>query len=131
MKALTTALAGAAIAALGASLAGPDQAGAQARKAARDCFSANAVNGFNPVDDDTVDIRVGANRRYRLELAGFCPDIDRSWRIAVRTTGGSSWICQGLDAELIVPSPSGRQRCLVTDVRRLSEDEVRAARRRR
>ena len=130
MKALTTALASVAIAAAAVALTGPGQADAQTRKAARDCFNANSVNGFNPVDDDTVDIRVGANRRYRLELAGFCPDIDWSWRIAIRTRGGSSWICHGLDAELIVPSPAGRQNCLVTEVRRLSPEEVEAARRR-
>jgi hypothetical protein len=109
--------------------AGQDQAVAQDGPQ-RECFSARSVNGFNPVDEDTVDIRVGANRRYRLELVGYCPDVDWSMGIALRTRGGSSWICQGMDAELIVPSPTGRQNCLVSSVRRLSEAEVKASRRR-
>ena len=93
-----------------------------------DCFHANSVNGFSPVNDELVDVRVGANRHYRLELAGYCPDVDWSWRIGLRTRGGSSWICHGLDAELVVPSPTGRQTCLVSDVRRLSAAEVEARR---
>lgn len=113
-----------------AAVAASEADGAQAEKERRDCFHARSVNGFNPVDEDTVDVRVGPNRRYRLELAGYCPDIDWSWRIALRTRGGSSWICHGLDAELIVPSPTGRQNCLVSSVRRLSEQEIEAARRR-
>jgi hypothetical protein len=101
------------------------------RAGTRECFSARSVNGFNPVGRDAIDIRVGANRRYRLELVGYCPDVDWSWRIALRTRGGSSWICQGMDAELIIPSPTGPQRCLVSSVRRLTPEEVEAARRRR
>ena len=52
--------------------------------------------------------------------------VDWSFRVALRTTGGSSWICQGADAEIIVPSPNGRQRCLVSDVRPLTPAEVAA-----
>ena len=95
------------------------------------CFLASQVNGFTSHGDESVDVRVGANRTYRLSLAGPCPDVDWSLRVALRTTGGSSWICQGADAEIIVPSPTGRQRCLVTDVRALTPDEVAASRRRR
>lgn len=101
------------------------------RSERRDCFSANSVSGFSPVGRDAVVVRVGASRQYRLELAGFCPDVDWSWRIALRTRGGSSWICQGMDAELIIPSPSGRQSCLVTAVRRLTPEEIEESRRRR
>src|SRR6186997_1628459 len=64
------------------------------------CFLASQVNGFTPRGNDAVDVRVGANRSYRLSLAGPCPDVDWSFRLALRTTGGSSWICQGADAEI-------------------------------
>ena len=111
--------------------AGQDPAQAAQASPQRECFSARSVNGFSPVDEDTIDIRVGANRHYRLELVGYCPDVDWSMGIVLRTRGGSSWICQGMDAELIVPSPTGRQNCLVNSVRRLSEEEVEAARQRR
>jgi hypothetical protein len=122
--------------AIGAALAASWAAGgapvsAPAQRPAPRCFRAAEVNGFTPRGNDQVDVQVGANRHYRLTLAGACPDVDWSFRLGIRTTGGSSWICQGADAEIIVPSPNGRQSCLVSDVRALSPAEVAASRRRR
>jgi hypothetical protein len=101
-------------------------AAAPAGRPAPRCFLASNVNGFTPRGNDAVDVHVGVNRDYRLTLAGYCPDVDWSLSVALRTTGGGSWICQGADAEIIVPSPSGRQRCLVSDVRPLTAAEVAA-----
>lgn len=110
--------------------AGGSAAAAPDRPAPR-CFLASQVNGFTPRGDDAVDVHVGANRDYRLSLGGVCPDVNWSFRVALRTLGGSSWICEGADAEIIVPSPNGRQRCLVTDVRPLTQAEIDATRHRR
>ena len=88
---------------------------------ARQCFLARQVNGYSPVADDIVDVQVGANHYYRLQLSGSCPNSVWSHRVALRTTGGGSWICQGLDAEIIVPDPAGVERCLVTDVRPITK----------
>lgn len=97
---------------------------------ARECFNARNVSGFTAVDDDTVDVRVGSRRYYRLELAGVCPNVNWARGVAL-VSRGSSWVCQGLDAELIVPNTGlGPQRCLATSVRRLSDAEVEALRRR-
>ena len=104
-------------------------AAAPAERQASRCFLASQVNGFSSHgNDESVDVRVGANANYRLSLAGPCPDVDWSMRVALRTRGGGSWICQGADAEIIVPSPTGTQRCLVTDVRPISRAESEAAR---
>lgn len=104
---------------------------AAAASGARDCFSARSVNGFTPRDDDTVDVQVGARRYYRLELAGVCPNVNWATGVALVSRGGTSFICQGLDADLVVPNPGlGPQRCLVSSVRRLSDAEVQALRRR-
>ncbi len=108
--------------------AGQAVAGQQSRPA-RDCFPARSVNGFRPVGREAVDVTVSRNRQYRLTLVGYCPDVDWSLSVALRTRGGSSFICAGLDAELLVPSPTGLQRCAVTQVRRLSPEEIEAARR--
>jgi hypothetical protein len=102
-----------------------------AASGARDCFSARSVNGFTARDDDTVDVQVGARRYYRLELAGVCPNVNWATGVALVSRGGTSFICQGLDADLVVPNPGlGPQRCLVSSVRRLSDAEVQALRRR-
>lgn len=108
----------------------PSPAAAQSANG-RQCFRAADVNGFTSRGRDEVDVRVGANRQYRLTLAGSCPDIDWSFRVGIRATGGGSWICHGADAEIIVPSPMGRERCLVTDFRQLTPAEIAVSRRHR
>jgi hypothetical protein len=107
-------------------------AAAQSRpqsRPARDCFSARSVSGFSPAGREAVDVSVGANRHYRLTLGGYCPDVDWSLRLALQTRGGSSFICAGYDAEILVQGPTGLQRCSVTEVRRLTPEEVQARRR--
>jgi hypothetical protein len=64
---------------------------------------------------------------FRFDLFGPCPNVDWSNRIGIRARG-SSWICQGLDAELIVPSSVGTRRCAVNNISRLSDEEVQAFR---
>jgi hypothetical protein len=104
---------------------------ASAASSGRECFSARNVSGFSPVDDNTVDVQVGSRRWFRLELAGVCPNVNWTTGVAVVARSGGSFICQGLDAEVIVPNPGlGPQRCLVSSVRRLSDAEVQALRRR-
>jgi hypothetical protein len=109
-----------------AACAGPSGAEpAGTRTAGRQCFLPQQVNGFHAPNDETVYVTVGARRIFRLQTVGTCPHSDWSQRIGIRSRGGASWICQGLDADLIVPSPIGVQRCPVTNVHQLSEEEVR------
>jgi hypothetical protein len=128
MKVFLLALAGTAL--LGGCVQETGTASASAQEGRSDCFNANTVDTFSARGDEAVDVRVSANRYYRLELTSFCPNVDWSQRIALRTRGGSSWICRGMDAEIIVPDRGlGPERCLVTRVRRLTDAEVEAARR--
>ena len=117
-----------------AALAGcaPQPQGPAAATSGRQCFHAGSVNDFDARGNDVIDVRAGANRYFRLQLFPGCPNTNWTRQVALRTTSGSSWICQGLDAELIVPDPGiGPQRCLVTSVRRLSDAEVAALRQQR
>ena len=92
------------------------------------CFLAGRVNGIWGATDDSVFVRTGVNDVYQLRLSGMCHNIDWANRIALRSTGGGSWICSGYDAEILIPSPIGPDRCLVTDVRKLSPEEAKVAR---
>ena len=104
---------------------------AAAASGGRDCFSATNVSGFSALDDDTVDVQVGARRWYRLEIAGVCTNVNWARGVALVARSGGSFICQGFDAEIVAPDPGlGPQRCLVSSVRRLSDAEVQALRRR-
>jgi hypothetical protein len=107
-----------------------DQPGAAPARAAggQQCFNARNVYNFHAVNDRTVLVEVGTKRIYELQIVGVCPEIDWTQKLAIRTTGGSSWICRGMDAELVVPSPSGVERCPVVGTRELSPTEVQAYR---
>ena len=97
------------------------QAGAAS---AGECFRAQQVSGYSSVSDEVVDVKVGANRFYRLQVSGYCPGAMFSQPVTLRTLGGGSWICRGLDAELI----SGGQSCLVRDVAPIPREVYQAAR---
>jgi len=99
-----------------------------AQTPARQCFLARDVNSFGAVTDETVDVRVGTGRYYRLQLSGGCPSIHWSRRIVLGTTSGSSWICQGLDAEISSLDAPFPQRCLVESVTPISKEQWRATR---
>jgi hypothetical protein len=104
-----------------------DAPAASAPSSERECFNARNVSSFTPHGADEVDIQAGARRYFRLTFAGVCENVNWTRRIAVVARGGSSWICQGFDAELVVNDPGfGPQRCLVSSVRRLSDEEARA-----
>jgi hypothetical protein len=105
--------------------------GATSTAEGRQCFLARQANHFDADDDDTAYVHVGVRDIYRLELAGICHNVDWAQRIAIRSRSGNSWVCRGHDAELVVPSPTGPERCLVTEVAKLSETEVQAYRDRR
>lgn len=100
-----------------------------AAKPERQCFWARNVNNFASSDDRIVNIRVGVRDIYQLEMLGRCQDVDWNNRIAIVSRGGS-YICTGLDAEIISPSTIGPQRCQVSKIRKLNEAEVKALPRR-
>ncbi len=110
--------------------AAPTSDGPTKAAGARECFWANSVNGFTDAGPNHVRVNVGASEVWELELFGGCPDVDWAQRIAV-VSRGSSRICSGLDAELIVPEISGRdaRRCSVRSVRKLTPEEAAAPRR--
>ena len=95
----------------------------------RQCFWARDVNGFAYGPPDTVNLRVGVREVYQLTLFGACNDIDFANAIRFDTHGFSS-VCNGLDIDLIVPSPTGPQRCPVRALRRLTPQEIAALPRR-
>ena len=116
-----------------APMAGSTGAAPSAAAGQRQCFNAGNVSGFRVVDDRTVDLDVGANQSYRAQLFGTCPDVRGALGVGLRTRGGSSFVCDDQDLELVVPSESRNEvrTCQVTALRRLTEAEVAARKQRR
>ncbi len=104
------------------------EGGATAPHRANACFYARNVDNFAAENDTTVNLRVGPRQVYQLKLFAPCVDLDFSQRIALRSRGVSSFVCEGHanDLELFTRSAAGPTRCPVTSVRRLSVDEIAA-----
>jgi len=93
---------------------------------ARSCFPASNVSGFRASDDKTVYLRVGVKDVYRLDLMSACPNVDWNEHIALLSRGGSSFVCTGLDLDVISSTPIGRQRCPVQTLTKLTPEEAAA-----
>ena len=93
--------------------------------AARQCFWAHSVNGFAASDEKLVNIRVGVKDIYQFEMFGRCDDVDWNHEIALVSRGGS-YICTGLDAEIISQTAIGPRRCAVKTIHKLTPDEIKA-----
>jgi Family of unknown function (DUF6491) len=101
---------------------------AQSRSGGK-CFIPSEVNSFTATKDGNVDVKVGSSRYFRLTLGGGCPNnINFATSVGIRATGGGTFICEGYDAELIVPDPSGTQRCPISAVHAISEEQYLADR---
>ena len=117
------------LAAAGGAATAVAQSGEPGQSAGKQCFYSRDISSWAPVDRSTVNLRVSVNQVYQLKLLGDCPNIDWVEGIGLEHRG-SSWICTGLDAELLVPQPgAGRSfplRCPVTSIRKLTKEEAKA-----
>jgi hypothetical protein len=128
-------LAVAAASLLALAAAGPQGAAAkspleEAAKPKKQCFWAHQATNFASSDDRFVQVRVGVKDVYQFEMFGHCTDVDYTQRIALATRGDDNRICEGIDADLITPSPIGPQRCLVKNIHKLTPEQVAALPRR-
>ena len=92
------------------------------------CFWANRVENFAAVDDQNLYLRVGPHDVYQAKLFSTCLDIAWVHHLGLASRC-SSLICEGpnLDVDVIVRDVGlGRQRCPVTNIRKLTPDEVAA-----
>lgn len=107
----------------------PPQAGAPAgsSRPQHACFNVRMINGFNAPDESTVYIRVSVNEIWRLKLFAPCPNVNWDQRIALQNRSGSSFICDAMDAELLVHDPAmGLQRCPISELHKLTPAEAAA-----
>jgi len=126
---IAIALAGAALLAAGA---GPGAAARDRTPAysPQQCFYTRNVTSFAAPDEHNLYVQVNSRDVYHFDMFGPCPDIDWNQRLAL-VSRSSSWICNGMDAEVITHAAGiGRQHCFVRNVRKLTPEEVAALPRR-
>lgn len=85
--------------------AGPAGVHSETAPSGRDCFHADSVSGYEYLDEHSVAVRVGANRRYVLSTEWNARDLNWEHVIALHST--TSWICTGagLGVEIIGGEP--------------------------
>lgn len=107
---------------------GVNTATSPAATGTRECFFGSQVSGFKDDGQDRMMVRIGFRQAYQLTLAAGCPPVNLATSIGIVARGGDR-ICTGRPAELVVPraSATGSQRCLVTDIRKLSDAELATA----
>ena len=105
----------------------PPAAGPAAQPPGRGaCFMIRNIRSFRSVDNRTVFVRVSGNDIFALELFSPCVGVNWANDVRMRARGGSS-ICEGRVnwVNLYVRrSGGGQQRCSVSNVRRLSPNEI-------
>jgi len=92
----------------------------------RSCFWQRDVTNFAAHDDSAVYIRVGVSDVYELTMFGNCFNLSWLHHIGIRTFGGGT-ICEGTTPSVDLfthDTSSGRQRCPVTSVRKLTKAEI-------
>jgi hypothetical protein len=88
------------------------------------CFLADEVNGYRAEPDGFYNVKVGADRWFRMQLSEDCPSMDWLMQIAIRPRD-SNWLCEGENSHLIAPDPAGlHRRCLATGIQRLTVAEI-------
>lgn len=94
------------------------------KTSAKQCFFLSQVDGYNTVKGkrDRIRVSTGPRDRYEFEVFGPCPYLGDAETMGF-DQAGSGTICSGLDVDLIVPTPTGPQRCPVRMIRKLAPDE--------
>jgi hypothetical protein len=106
-----------------------DPVAAQPARPAPACFWVRNVTNFAANDTTTVYLKVGFKQVWELKLFANCFNLDWVHHLALRSRGVGSNICEGPNPGLDVVVRDigiGRQSCPVTEVRKLTPDEVAA-----
>lgn len=93
----------------------------------KSCFWIRSVDSFRSVENRTVYVRANMHDVYELKLFAPCLDVDWTHNIGLRSRGSSS-VCEGTGnaVEIVVRSTAHHQRCQVSNIRKLTSDEVAA-----
>jgi hypothetical protein len=87
------------------------------------CFRTTQIQNTRMVDSRTLYIRTSARTFYRMSFAGEC-DSQSNGPLIIHPVDNSGQICSAIGVDISVRETG--QRCIPTDLTRLSPDEVAA-----
>jgi hypothetical protein len=79
---------------------------AAAQSSERNCFRSANVTGFNVIDRNSIQVRVGASRRYIFTTNWPTTNLDFSQRIAIRSSTGYICTGSGIGVEIVGGQPA-------------------------
>jgi hypothetical protein len=90
------------------------------------CFFSRDFQQWRAPDSNTVLIRVGVNRIFRLDLAAPCRTLQFPDAHLVTVFRGSDSVCSPLDWDLrVAQSPAGiMEQCIVRSMAQLTPEQV-------
>ena len=103
-----------------AACATPEQSAEATSTAARDCFRAQDVNGYEVVDEHRVKARVGVSREYFLTIGQNTRNLD--WTHALALESPTSFICVGNGGGARIVGGEPRMTMIITNVERVPDD---------
>lgn len=117
---------GAALCALaGCTARAPFPVAEAAAQTPRQCFSPSSVNNYAEVGEEALNLRVGVNEIWRLELEGSCPGLQWAHnRIVLAQRYGGGSICNGGAADVLISDRGFPRRCSVEQVVKLTQAEI-------
>jgi hypothetical protein len=90
--------------------AGPDYSG-------KACLRVGEVYNWNVLDRKNLVIQDNWHRKYKVELLGYCPNLDFRERLAIHSPGSTQLSCLSPGDDIITREfGMGRERCPVKSV---------------
>jgi hypothetical protein len=106
-----------------AAQAEPQKAAPQSKP--RQCFFSNEWEGWRPLNEKTIILRVRLHDYYRLDLSHRCPELLSPTARIISFVRGSNTICGPLDLDLrVADDPHFSTPCIVSSMTKLTSEEV-------
>jgi hypothetical protein len=94
--------------------------------AGQQCFYARNISNYIAASDRLIYLRVGVNDVYRLDLMMDCPELSFRQNIEFQRAERGSNICSAIDLTVTYRQNGARRICPVSEMRKLSPEEVAA-----
>jgi hypothetical protein len=113
-------------AALAAALLATTGAHAQPAKPAQQCFRTSQIDNYTATDDEqTLYVRSGRDT-FKIDFGNRCTGLAFRQSIVLKSVGTSNLVCRPIDLDFGIRDTGMYTRCIATDIRALTPDEVAA-----
>lgn len=88
------------------------------------CFFQHQVTAVQPVSKTQLNVRVSHRDVYRIDMSAPCHTLTLPQRVINLEPRGASTMCSAADTDVTVITNGFPERCMISNIRHLSADEV-------